>query len=373
MNIIESSAKTILIKRKKIDSWFISAYGMNLYRGCSHNCAYCDGRAENYYVKGEFGVDVEAKTNAVEILESELDPTRKRKPMQRGFILVGGGVCDTYEPIELKYELTRKALELIKKFKHPVHILTKSPNVERDIDLLSEINRQTKAIVSFSFSTVDEKIAKHFEPGVPPPYRRFEAMKKLKRAGISTGIFFMPVIPFVTDSPQQIKNMFDAAKYVNADYIVFGGMTLKSGRQSDHFYEVLSNYDESLLTEYSMIYNKDKWGNASPDYYQYINQLFLQISRHYSIPKRIPAYLYKNTLDINNFVSVMMDQLDYLVKLNYGKSNYGYAAHSISQLEQPITELRYHLKQIQGVGPDSEKIIREILDSGTSSYYNKLL
>lgn len=346
---------------------------MNLYRGCSHNCVYCDGRAESYYVKGEFGIDIEAKVNAPEILEKELDPSRKRKPFQPGFIFVGGGVCDTYEPVELKYELTRKSLEILKKFNHPVHILTKSDNVLRDLDLLRDINRQSKAIVSFSFSTADPEIAKVFEPGAPSPQKRFNAIKQLKKAGISTGIFLMPVIPFITDSPQQIKKMFDAAKFVGADYMVFGGMTLKTGRQMDHFYEAMATYDESLLTEYSMIYDKNKWGTASPDYYQYINQVFLEISKFYNIPKRIPNRLYSKILDINSYVSVMLSQLDYLVKLNYGKSNYGYAANSISELEIPITEMRGNLKSIQGVGPESQKIIREILDSGTSSYYNKLL
>ena len=83
VNIREIEAKSILRKHKKIDSWFISRYGMNLYRGCTHNCVYCDGRAEGYYVDGEFGEDVVVKTNAIEILRRELDPKRKRVPLKR--------------------------------------------------------------------------------------------------------------------------------------------------------------------------------------------------------------------------------------------------------------------------------------------------
>jgi len=99
VTIREIEAKSILRKHKKIDSWFISHYGMNLYRGCSHNCAYCDGRSEGYYVDGEFGEDVTAKVNAIEVLRRELDPKRKRIPLKRSFIMVGGGVGDSYQPI----------------------------------------------------------------------------------------------------------------------------------------------------------------------------------------------------------------------------------------------------------------------------------
>ena len=96
MTIREIEAKSILRKYKKIDSWFISRYGMNLYRGCTHNCIYCDGRAEGYYVDGEFGEDVTVKINAIEILRRELDPKRKRIPFKRSFVMIGGGVGDSY-------------------------------------------------------------------------------------------------------------------------------------------------------------------------------------------------------------------------------------------------------------------------------------
>ncbi|MCG2820788.1 MAG: hypothetical protein L6371_02745 [Candidatus Atribacteria bacterium] len=126
MTIIEIAAKSILRKYKKIDSWFISRYGMNLYRGCIHNCIYCDGRSESYYVDGEFGEDVTVKINAIEILRRELDPKRKRAPFKRSFIMIGGGVGNSYQPIEEKYQLSRKVLELIEEYDFPIHVLTKS-------------------------------------------------------------------------------------------------------------------------------------------------------------------------------------------------------------------------------------------------------
>ena len=132
--IKESQAKSILRKHKKINSWFLSHYGINLYRGCTHNCVYCDGRAEKYQVEGEFGKDIIVKTNALNLLERELNPLRKRKPMSTGFIMLCGGVADAYQSVEKKYKLARQNLELIYKYNHSVHILTKSTLIERDID-----------------------------------------------------------------------------------------------------------------------------------------------------------------------------------------------------------------------------------------------
>ena len=126
MTIREIEAKSILRKYKKIDSWFISRYGMNLYRGCIHNCIYCDGRSEGYYVDGEFGEDVTVKINAIEILRQELDPKRKRTPFKRSFMIIGGGVGDSYQPIEEKYQLSRRALELVDEYNFSVHVLNKS-------------------------------------------------------------------------------------------------------------------------------------------------------------------------------------------------------------------------------------------------------
>ena len=176
MTVTEINAKSILRKHKKIDSWFITRYGMNLYRGCTHNCVYCDGRAEGYYVDGEFGEDVAVKINAIELLRKELDPQRKRVPFKRSYIGLGGGVGDSYQPVEKKYQFSRQALQLLYEFKHPVHILTKSTLVKRDIDIIKKINEQNRAIVSISFSSADDEISAIFEPGVPPPSERLKTI-----------------------------------------------------------------------------------------------------------------------------------------------------------------------------------------------------
>ena len=159
MTVREIEARSVLRRHKRVDSWFLSRYGMNLYRGCTHNCVYCDGRSEQYYVGGDFGKEVSVKTNAVDVLRRELDPGRKRIPLKLAYVMIGGGVGDSYQPVEENYQLSRKALQVVFEKNFPVHVLTKSTLVTKDIDLLRKINAKRRAIVSFSFSSVDDVLS----------------------------------------------------------------------------------------------------------------------------------------------------------------------------------------------------------------------
>ena len=373
MSISEIEAKSILRKHKKIDSWFISHYGMNLYRGCTHNCVYCDGRAEGYYVDGEFGQDVVVKINAIEILRRELDPQRKCVPFKKSFIMVGGGVGDSYQPVENKYQLCRKALQLIYEYNFPVHILTKSTLVERDIDLLKKINEQNRAVVSFSFSSVNDEICAIVEPEVPSPDERLKTLALFKSEGIACGMFLLPVIPFITDTQELIEDAVRKASAVGVDFIIFGGMTLKEGRQKDYFFDVLKKHYPKLVVEYQNIYTGSKWGDATGEYYRLLNFKFYHIAKKYKIPIRIPHALYKDILDENDLVVVILEHIDYLLKLAGRTSPFGYAAYSISQLKVPLSTMRGKLLNLKGVGKTTEGIILEILEKRSSSFYEKLL
>ena len=373
MIIKEIEAKSILRKNNKIDSWFISYYGMNLYRGCTHNCVYCDGRSEGYYVDGEFGKDVVVKINAIDVLRRELDPKRKRTTFKKSYVMVGGGVGDSYQPVEKTYQLTRKTLHLLYEKNWPVNLLTKSTLVKRDIDILKKIDKKNRAIVSFSFSSADDEISAIFEPGVPPPSERLETIEFFKNEGIACGMFLLPVIPFVTDKPELMEETIQRAKDVGVDFIIFGGMTLKDGKQKDYFFETLNKTYPELITEYHHIYRRDKWGQAIGEYYESISQTFNAIAKKYKIPKRIPPALYRDILSENDLVIVILEHIDYLLKLEGRKSPYGYAAYSISKLNEPLSSMKNELRKIRGVGEVTERIILEILNTGNSSYYEKLL
>lgn len=373
MTIREIEAKSILRKNKKVDSWFLSRYGMNIYRGCHHNCSYCDGRSEGYYVEGEFGNDVAVKVNAPEILRRELDPRRKRKPLKSGYIMMGGGVGDSYQPVEKEYELGRQVLSIIHEHTFPVHILTKSNLVTRDIDILKKINQQNRAIVSFSFSSVHEKISGIFEPGVSSPAERLDAIAFLKSEGISCGMFLMPVIPFITDSPTMIEAAIVKGKEAGIDFVSFGGMTLKEGRQKAFFSRRIEEHYPELLPEYHCIYRDDKWGRPAEDYSESTHRIFDIIASRHRVPKCIPLSLFKDIIDDNDLVVVLLEQMDYLLKLRGERSPFGYAAYSISQLKDPLPTRSWDLMKVKGVGKRTAKIIQEILRTGDSTYYQQLM
>lgn len=373
VTIKEIEAKSILRKYKKIESWFLTYYGMNLYRGCVHNCVYCDGRAEKYRVDGEFGRDVTVKINAIDLLRRELNPNRKLIPFKQGFIGLGGGVGDSYQSVEEKYKLSRRALQLIYQYDFPVHILTKSTLVKRDIDIIKKINEKNKALISFSFSSADDKISSIFEPGVPLSSERLETIRFFKNEGIACGMFLMPVIPFITDKPNIMEETIKKAKDVGVDFIVFSGMTLKDGRQKDYFYEIIKKYYPELITEYHHIYRGDKWGNAIEEYYKSIHKTFNSIIKKYKIPKRIPPKIFNDILNENDRVIVILEHIDYLLKSEGKKSPYGFAAYSISKLDKSLSSMKTELQTLKGVGPTTERIILEILNTGGSKYYEKLL
>jgi len=373
VTIREIEAKSILRKHKKIDPWFLSRYGMNLYRGCSHNCVYCDGRAEGYYVEGEFGEDVTVKTNALEVLDRELDPGRKRIPREPGFIMVGGGVGDSYQPIEKKYELTRRTLQVIAEHCLPVHMLTKSTLIERDIDILKRINEETRAIVSFSFSSVNDGISRVFEPGVPAPSRRLKTIELFKKEGISCSMFLLPVIPFVTDTVQLIDDALSKAKDTGVDFVIFGRMTLKEGRQKDYFINVVNRLHPELAAQYETIYTSSKWGEPTKEYYASANIRFGSIAERYRMPVRIPSVFFKDLLSENDLAVVLLEHIDYLLRLQGKASSFGYAAYSISQIKEPLSNVKAELRRIKGVGEAAEAIILKILRTGGSSYYEQLI
>ncbi len=369
----EIKAKSILLKHGKVDSWFVSRYGMNLYRGCTHSCAYCDGRSERYRVEGTFGENVAVKTNAVEILRRELKPVGRHAKLKPSFIILGGGVGDSYQPLEEQYQLTRRVLQLLCEYRWPVHILTKSTLVERDIDIIKRINQQNRAIVSFSFSSVNDAVSAVFEPHVPPPSERLKTLAAFKKAGVACGMFLLPVIPFITDTPEMITDALRRAREVGVDFVIFGGMTLKVGRQMDHFYRVLSELHPELVAKYQQIYKGHEWGQATDEYYDPLNLVFNQAAKACQLRRRMPPELYRDVLWENDLVVVMLEQMDYFLRLEGKRSSFGYAAYAVSKLNVPLSAMKSRLREISGVGEKTEQIILEILETKRSAYYDSLI
>lgn len=371
----EIIAKSILRKHKKIDSWFLSSYSINLYRGCAHNCVYCDGRNEKYQVEEGFGENIIIKSNALELLDRELNTKKRRKPFANGFMVICGGVSDSYQPIEYEKQLTRKTLELLAKYNHPVHMLTKSTLIERDIDILQEINLQSKAVISFSFSSVDDKISKMLEPATPIPSRRLAAIKRFKDKGFCCGMFLMPVVPFITDAYEMIERAIFEAKKAEIDFVIFSGLTLKDGRQKDYFVSFLKKYFPEKTSDYGRIYScGNEYGSPDYNYMATLNKIFDEVSTKYDVPKRMPAKIFQPFVSLSELVILILEQLDYLVRLKGDKSSYNYAAYSLSKINKPIEILSYdELIKINGIGPVTARMIREIVETKRCGYYERML
>lgn len=367
------NAKSILRKQKYVNSMFVSAYGMNLYRGCVHACSYCDGMAEKYYAPENFDSEISVKANATELLQREMDPARRRKPMKKAFFIIGGGVSDAYQPAETDFKSARSALSTALDFGHPVHILTKSNLAARDIDLILKINKRSKAIVSMSFSTVDDKTAAVFEAGAPPPSERLQALKQFTDEGVCTGAFLMPLIPFVTDIPELIDESFAKFKEQGLSYAVCAGLTLRPGRQKDIFMRSLLKKYPKLELEYANIYkDENEYGEMSYEYFRYQNELILQHARKYEMPLRIPSHVYRDILSENDFCAVELSNIDYALQLMGRRSPFKKAIWSLLKLEQPVSSLK-SLRELHGAGGLVSKVLCELIDKRTNSYYHSLL
>jgi DNA repair photolyase len=247
--IQEIQAKTLLARVKGPDDWFGLYYNMNLYRGCQHQCIYCDSRSECYQIEN-FNHDVLVKANAIDLLRRELAGKRVLGTIG------SGSMNDPYMPLEAEFRLTRRALEVIAGFGFPVHIITKSDLVLRDIDLLEEISRKAYAAVTFTVTTADDALSKRLEPGAPVSSRRLAALRTLGERAILTGITLMPVLPFIEDTEENIRAIICMAHAAGAKYILPAfGMTLRD-RQRAYYYDKLDQLFPGLRPRYEKAFGE---------------------------------------------------------------------------------------------------------------------
>lgn len=221
-----------------------SGNGMNLYRGCTHGCIYCDSRSRCYQFTHDFE-DIEVKRNAPELLERALRSKRKK-------CMIGtGAMCDPYMHCEEQLGLTRKCLELIDEYGYGLTILTKSDRILRDLDLLKSINRKAKCVVQMTLTTYDEELCKILEPNVCTTKRRFEVLQIMKENGIPTVVWLSPILPFINDTKENVAGILDYCVRAKVHGIIcFGmGVTLREGDR-EYFYAALDRYFPGLRGKY---------------------------------------------------------------------------------------------------------------------------
>lgn len=219
-------------------------YGMNIYRGCSHGCIYCDSRSRCYQFTHMFE-DIEVKQNAPELLDRALRSKRKK------CIIGTGAMSDPYIHCEEKLKLTRKCLEVILKNGFGVAIQTKSDRILRDSDLLDEINRSSKCVVQMTLTTYDDELCKTLEPNVCNTRRRIEVLEKMQKRGISTIVWLTPILPFINDTEENIAAILNECARVGVKGIInFGmGMTLREGSR-EYYYAALDKHFPGMKERY---------------------------------------------------------------------------------------------------------------------------
>ena len=292
---VEISAKTILNKKKRPDEWFLDDYTLNPYSGCSFNCLYCYIRGSKYGIHMEDKLAV--KTNAAELLERQLKNLSKKNKYG---VIVLASATDPYLQIENDLKITRNLLEIILKYRFPVHVITKSESVIRDFDLLKAIDQSAilppnlqgrinhGVFITFSFSTIDDVIAKIFEPGATSPAKRLEALKQTSDAGFHCGVSMMPLLPFISDTEEQMEAMFAAFKGAGAKYAFPASLTLFGDGPADSktlmFREVEKHYPH-LLDRYKDLFANDF--RIAAGYQHQLSEKSRRLLKKYGIKNRI--------------------------------------------------------------------------------------
>lgn len=232
--------------------------GMNIYRGCTHGCIYCDSRSLCYGFTHRFE-DIEVKQNAIELLENAL--RRKRKKCMIGT----GAMSDPYMPLEAELGYTRRAEELALKYGFGMTVQTKSADIMRDAELIAEINKKTKFVVQTTLTTADDALCRILEPNVSPTSERVKMLAFMRERGIPTVVWLCPILPFINDSEDNINGIIDRCVAAGVYGIInFGmGLTLRDGNR-EYFYAMLDRHFPSLKDRYIKTYG-NSYECASPN------------------------------------------------------------------------------------------------------------
>jgi DNA repair photolyase len=367
---VEIEAKSILQKQKFRDNWFWNRYGINPYRGCQFACNYCDAITEKYLVHEsyeDFSRIIYVKKNAPEVLEKEV---KKVKPD----VVAMSGVTDPYQPAEKKYELTKRILKILAERGFPVHIITKSDLVLRDIDLLREIARQTWCTVSLTIITFNKDLLPYLEPFAPSPGRRLEAVDKLNKEGVQAGVDFTPIVPYLLDNEENIEDMIKRASEC-AKYILIGAaMTLRSN-QRVRFFELLKKNFPELVAKYEDLYGVKE--NPPQDYIVRLNRCAFEFCKKYGIKNYIepPSFAQprKENFDVANHLLLIAFFREFKSANPHSAWAYHKASQTIEDLNESITEIckRKELDKLPGVGKTISKVIEEFFGDAKSERLEK--
>ena len=398
--IVEKISVKSVVRKCRIDDWWWSEASLNPYQGCWHDCKYCDGKSENYHMHVDYGTRIKGKINAPQLLErffrkENFLPVNRQTtstlvdfipdikgliPQNKGkFIFgIGGGVCDVYQPAEKKLNITRKLLQIIYDYDFPLFLLTKNKLVLRDLDLLEKIQTRSYANVSFSITLADEKTQKLIEPHSTPVNDRFDALKRLRKAGIHAGVFFLPVLPWIGDTDENMRKIFEMAKEADAEFVVAGGLTLKPGRQKQEFFALLEEFFPSLKDKYTLLYsNNNKYGQLDSKQaksLQLINPVVkaCEIGQKFGIPSRMPRYIPEGRIRTNLKIATVLFRISFSKHLRspYLKKIHQFreAAYFLDKYDSDIGKMSHQEIKNLPFSKEVTPFILEYLETGRCNY-----
>ncbi|MHA1157049.1 MAG: radical SAM protein [Candidatus Heimdallarchaeota archaeon] len=356
---IENYEAKSLVRQGGVSIFSWAETYLNPYQGCYHNCVYCDGKSEQYYMHEDFGERIRVKTT------------------------IGGGVCDVYQPAEKEAKMARKLLEIVYDYQLPLWILTKNKLVLRDIDLIKKINKESYACVNFTITLADERARKIFEPRASSSEERFEAIKILRKEGINSGIYFYPCLPFIGDTEENVSSIYQRAKEVNAQFVNCAGLTLKPGRSKNEFMNALRVNYPDIYPKYEQLYgNENKYGHLDYEQFKKLNLVWPEI-KGYKYGYELGLSFVADRYVPDGRMATNLKIAELLLKISYIKRNvihdskfeiqdFNKASHLVENSTRDFGLLEDDEFSEISISKSVRSIIQEYVEQGKSSYLQKL-
>ena len=301
----ERLVKTALRRANLTGSFVLGKYGLSPSMACTHGCTYCDGRAERYWVDGEFDRDIVVRPNLPELLARELPRLR-----ERGFISIGSGITDAYQPVEQVRAIMRDCAEVIADAGFPAVVMTKNAAVTRDLDLWRRVNDRSRFLLVVSLTHSDDRTRAQFEPGASRVEERIEALTAFREAGCATGVLAMPLLPGVTDTDDNLGRLYDLLARARVDFVQPGELTLRPGRQKRWFMESLSASYPALSREYERLFAEERASGAPLAAYRaQTSARALAHNRRVGFPFLPPHAIYRGVLHRYDEVNVLISHM----------------------------------------------------------------
>ena len=285
----------VALRRSRVsEPFFCARYALSPYRGCGHGCLYCDGRAEKYYIEGDFVHDVEERAWLPDALGAELRTVR-----EKAFVSLASGVSDVYQPRERRLELTRRCAEALARHRFPAVVATKSNLVLRDLDVWSEIARESGFLLLTSIAILDEDLRSDVEPGASSIAERFEMLARFKDAGCATGVLAMPVLPGLSDDDETLDELYRRCAEVGVDCVIPGNLTLRPGRQKELFTMYIARSRPDLVPTYRRLYAEERAsGNTEYGYRAALYRRFADLGAKHHLPPAIPHTVFAGRIGV---------------------------------------------------------------------------